>query len=51
MLRVIKRLAKISTIPIRTTFLGAHAFPKEFKNDRKAYIDLIINEMLPAIAK
>ena len=51
MLRVIAQLKSVSTIPIKATFLGAHAFPAEFKNNRKGYIDLIINEMLPIIAK
>ncbi|MFN4235591.1 MAG: imidazolonepropionase [Bacteroidia bacterium] len=50
-LRVIKRLKEKSPIPIKATFLGAHAVPVEFKNNKSAYIDLIINEMLPAIAK
>ena len=51
MLRVIKRLKETSPIPIRSTFLGAHTYPLEFKEDHKGYIDLIINEMLPVIAK
>jgi imidazolonepropionase len=51
MLRVIKRLKESSPIPIKATFLGAHAIPTEYKENRGAYIDLIINEMLPAIAK
>jgi imidazolonepropionase len=50
MLRVIKRLKETSPIPIRSTFLGAHTYPVEFKEDHKGYIDLIINEMLPVIA-
>lgn len=50
MLRVIKRLKENSPIPIKSTFLGAHAFPKEYKENRKGYIDLIINEMLPVIS-
>jgi imidazolonepropionase len=50
MLRVIKRLKETLSIPIKSTFLGAHAIPPEFKENRQAYIDLIINEMLPAIA-
>lgn len=49
-LRVIKRLKGSSPIPIRSTFLGAHALPKEFKQDREGYLDLVINQMLPAIA-
>lgn len=49
-LRVIKRLKEESDIPIKATFLGAHAFPQEFKANHRGYIDLIINEMLPQIA-
>jgi len=48
-LRVIKRLKAESGIAIKATFLGAHAFPKEFKENHQGYIDLIINEMLPVI--
>lgn len=51
MLRVIKRLKEDYPIAIKATFLGAHAFPKEYKENHGGYIDLIINEMLPAIAK
>ncbi|HNP34172.1 MAG TPA: imidazolonepropionase, partial [Flavobacterium sp.] len=51
MLRVIKKLAKNYPIAIKATFLGAHAFPKEYKENHTAYIDLIINEMLPKIAE
>ena len=50
MLRVIQRLKRNSKIPIKATFLGAHAFPIEYKNNRQGYIDLIINQMLPVIA-
>ncbi|MBA2328696.1 MAG: imidazolonepropionase [Flavisolibacter sp.] len=50
MLRVIKRLKEKSPIPIKSTFLGAHAFPQEFKDNKQAYVNLVINEMLPAIA-
>jgi len=50
MLRVIKRLKELEWIPVKATFLGAHAIPAEFKNNKAAYIDLIINKMLPAIA-
>jgi imidazolonepropionase len=50
MLRVIKKLKETLSIPIKSTFLGAHAIPPEFKENRQAYIDHIINEMLPAIA-
>ncbi|MCR9171315.1 MAG: imidazolonepropionase [bacterium] len=51
MLRVIKRLKEACPIAIKSTFLGAHAFPAEFKEDHRGYIDLIINEMLPKIAE
>lgn len=51
MLRVIKRLKVHFDIPIKATFLGAHAFPKAYKENKEAYINLIINEMLPIIAK
>lgn len=51
MLRVIRRLRGVSKIPIRATFLGAHTFPETYKNNREAYIRLIIDEMLPAIAE
>jgi len=49
MLRVIKRLKAASPLTIKATFIGAHAFPAEFKEHHQGYIDLIINEMLPAI--
>ena len=48
MLRVIKRLKEAFPIVIKATFLGAHAFPKEFKLQPDAYIDLILRDMLPA---
>lgn len=51
MLRVIKRLKEKSPIPIKATFLGAHALPLEYKTNKAAYINLIIDEMLPAISK
>jgi imidazolonepropionase len=51
MLRVIKRLKETSPIPIKSTFLGAHTYPLQFKEGHQRYIDLIINEMLPVIAE
>ncbi len=51
MLRVIKKLKANAPIPIKATFLGAHAFPAEFIENHQGYIDLIINEMLPKIAE
>lgn len=50
MLRVIRSLKKISPIPIKATFLGAHAFPLEYKNNPDAYVKLIIEDMLPKVA-
>jgi imidazolonepropionase len=50
-LRVVKQLAKNYPITIKATFLGAHAIPLQYKENRKGYIDLIINEMIPEIAK
>lgn len=51
MLRVIKKLKEKSNLLIKATFLGAHTFPLEYKENHKGYIDGIINEMLPVIAK
>src|ERR1017187_972349 len=51
MLRVIKRLKEKSPLLIKSTFLGAHAYPSEYKDNHEEYIRLIVNEMLPAIAK
>lgn len=50
MLRVIKRIKDLNLLPVKATFLGAHALPTEFKQNKKGYIDLIINEMIPQIA-
>jgi imidazolonepropionase len=50
-LRIIKRLSNEYPITIKATFLGAHAIPSKYIANRKAYIDLIIEEMLPEIAK
>ncbi|MCH3882566.1 MULTISPECIES: imidazolonepropionase [Tenacibaculum] len=51
MLRVIKKLKDNYNLPIKATFLGAHAFPTEYKNNKEGYINLIIDEMLPKIAE
>ncbi len=50
MLRVIKRIKDLDLLPVKATFLGAHALPQEYKQDKTGYINLIINDMLPAIA-
>ena len=51
MLRVIKRLKEESPVSIKSTFLGAHAYPIEYKDDHEGYLNLVINEMLPVIAE
>lgn len=50
MLRVIGRLQQDYPVAIKATFLGAHAFPLEYKQNQQGYIDLIVNEMIPKIA-
>lgn len=50
MLRVIRRLRQAAPIPVKASFLGAHAFPAEYRDDREGYIRLILEEMLPQIA-
>lgn len=50
MLRVIKRLKEAFPITIKSTFLGAHAVPAKYKDNRAAYIDLIVDEMIPQAA-
>lgn len=50
MLRVIKRLKDTTPITIKSTFLGAHAVPAEYKEKQDDYVDLVINEMIPQVA-
>ncbi len=50
-LRVYKRLRAVNNVNIISTFLGAHTIPPEYKTNRRKYIDLIINEMIPAVAE
>jgi imidazolonepropionase len=50
MLRVIRRIKETSPVEVKATFLGAHAIPDEYKNNRKKYVDLVINEMIPIVA-
>ncbi|MDC0106646.1 imidazolonepropionase [bacterium] len=49
MLRVIKAIKDTSSLKIKATFLGAHAIPKLYKANKQAYIDMIINTMLPKV--
>ncbi|HED06237.1 MAG TPA: imidazolonepropionase [Ignavibacteria bacterium] len=51
LLKVISNLDKIYPIDIIPTFLGAHIFPKEFRNNHPGYIDLIINRLLPYVSE
>ena len=50
-LRVIKRLNEASPLDIIPTFMGAHDFPPEFKNDHQGYVRVICDEMIPAVAE
>jgi len=49
-LKVIRRLKETQPVKIKATFLGAHAIPEEYKNERNKYIDIIIKRMIPQIA-
>jgi imidazolonepropionase len=51
MLRAARRLGRELPVEVRTTFLGAHALPPEFADDRAGYLDLVCNEMLPRAAE
>lgn len=51
MLRVIKKLKEKSPLVIKSTFLGAHTYPAQYKENHEAYIKLITDEMLPVIAQ
>lgn len=51
MLRVAKRIKRRAPIPVKITFLGAHAIPPEYKGKEDEYVDLVINEMLPKVAE
>ena len=51
MLRVIKRLKETTPLIIKSTFLGAHAVPDEYKGKQAQYVDLVINEMIPTVAE
>lgn len=50
MLRVIKRISEESPLRVKSTFLGAHAVPERYKDNREEYVNEIINEMIPIIA-
>jgi imidazolonepropionase len=50
MLRVVRKLKENAPVPIRATFLGAHAFPEEFRDDRDGYVRVLAEEMIPMVA-
>jgi imidazolonepropionase len=50
MLRVVRDLGRVHPIDIAPTFMGAHEIPIEFRERRRAYVDLIVGEMIPAVA-
>ena len=50
MLRVIRRIKETCPIEVKATFLGAHAVPEEYKNNKDKYVDIVINEMIPVVA-
>lgn len=51
MLRVIKRLKEQSNAKIKATLLAAHAIPKEFKDNKAVFIDLVVNDLIPEVTK
>src|SRR5690606_36739044 len=50
MLRVIRRLKETADIPVKASFLAAHTYPMEFRENHEGYIRLIIDKMLPMVA-
>jgi len=50
-LRVIRHLKETTPVVIKSTFLGAHAIPAEYKKDPDKYVDIVINEMIPSVSK
>ncbi len=51
MLRVIRRMKETAPIAVKSNFLAAHAFPRNFSDNHDGYVDLIVNEMIPLVAK
>jgi imidazolonepropionase len=50
MLRIIRRIKNTCQLEVKSTFMGAHSIPSEYKNSREKYVDLVINEMIPMVA-
>jgi imidazolonepropionase len=51
MLRAVRALAETHPIEMSPTFMGAHEVPVEYRDRRRAYVDLVVNEMIPAVAR
>ena len=51
MLRVIKRLKENYNLPVKATFLGAHAVPKEYKNNKEGYLQMLIDKVIPKVTE
>ena len=51
MLKVARELSQWRPVDVVTTYLGAHALPPEFRDDRTGYLDLVCNEVMPAVAQ
>ncbi len=51
MLRVVRRISEAAPVRVVSTFLGAHAVPRDYLGRREAYVDLIVREMLPEVAR
>jgi imidazolonepropionase len=51
LLQVARRIGEELPVTVKTTFLGAHAIPTEYRSDRAGYLDLVIEEMLPRVAQ
>ncbi|WP_299335312.1 imidazolonepropionase [uncultured Psychroserpens sp.] len=51
MLRVISRLKKDFPVKVKPTLLAAHAIPEAYKNNKEGFMDLVVNEMIPAVSK
>jgi len=51
MLRVIKQLKETTPVTIKSTFLGAHSIPADYKKNPDKYVDIVVNEMLPEVGK
>lgn len=51
MLRVIRRIKENSPVIVKSTFLGAHSIPAEYKNNQSGYVDIVVNEMIPKVGE